>query len=162
MDADLAVTLGRMGAAAAVGLAAAGSSLGVGAAGPAAVGAWKKCYAQNKAAPFILFAFIGAPMSQTIYGMILMGWINTAIDAAMKAGLDVNWGGALGAGLFGGLGIGISAWYQGVIGAGASDAMTETGKGFGNYLMVLGIIETLAILVLVFIPPAFRLAGGMP
>jgi V/A-type H+-transporting ATPase subunit K len=162
MDADLAVTLGRMGAAAAVGLAAAGSSLGVGAAGPAAVGAWKKCYAQNKAAPFILFAFIGAPMSQTIYGMILMGWINTAIDAAMKAGLDVNWGGALGAGVFGGLGIGISAWYQGVIGAGASDAMTETGKGFGNYLMVLGIIETLAILVLVFIPPAFRLAGGMP
>lgn len=162
MDADLAVTLGRMGAAAAVGLAAAGSSLGVGAAGPAAVGAWKKCYAQNKAAPFILFAFIGAPMSQTIYGMILMGWINTAIDTAMKAGLDVNWGGALGAGIFGGLGIGISAWYQGVIGAGASDAMTETGKGFGNYLMVLGIIETLAILVLVFIPPAFRLAGGMP
>ena len=162
MDADLAVTLGRMGAAAAVGLAAAGSSLGVGNAGPAAVGAWKKCYAQNKAAPFILFAFIGAPMSQTIYGMILMGWINTAIDAAIKAGLDVNWGGALGAGVFGGLGIGISAWYQGVIGAGASDAMVETGKGFGNYLMTLGIIETLAILVLVFIPPAFRLAGGIP
>ena len=38
--------------------------------------------------------------------------------------------------------------------------MAETGKGFGNYLMTLGIIETLAILVLVFIPPAFRLAGG--
>ncbi len=79
------VSLGRLGAAAAVGLAATGSSLGVGAAGPAAVGAWKKCYAQDKAAPFVLFAFIGAPMSQTIYGMILMGWINTALDASLAA-----------------------------------------------------------------------------
>ncbi len=160
MDAEVMVSLGRLGAAAAVGLAAAGSSLGVGAAGPAAVGAWKKCYAQDKAAPFVLFAFIGAPMSQTIYGMILMGWINTALDAALAAHQAVNWGGMLGAGIFGGLGMGVSAWYQGVIGAAAADAMAETGKGFGNYLMTLGIIETLAILVLVFIPPAFRLAGG--
>ncbi len=160
LDIDVMVSLGRFGAAAAVGLAAVGSSLGVGAAGPAAVGAWKKCYAQDKAAPFVLFAFIGAPMSQTIYGMILMGWINTAIDASLAAQQAINWGGMLGAGIFGGLGMGVSAWYQGVIGAAASDAMAETGKGFGNYLMTLGIIETLAILVLVFIPPAFRLAGG--
>jgi V/A-type H+-transporting ATPase subunit K len=99
-------------------------------------------------------------MSQTIYGMILMGWINTALDASLAAHQAINWGGMLGAGIFGGLGMGVSAWYQGVIGAAASDAMAETGKGFGNYLMTLGIIETLAILVLVFIPPAFRLAGG--
>jgi F0F1-type ATP synthase membrane subunit c/vacuolar-type H+-ATPase subunit K len=109
---------------------------------------------------FVLFAFIGAPMSQTIYGMILMGWINTALDASLAAHQAINWGGMLGAGIFGGLGMGVSAWYQGVIGAAAADAMAETGKGFGNYLMTLGIIETLAILVLVFIPPAFRLAGG--
>ena len=48
------------------------------------------------------------------------------------------------AGIFGGLAIGVSAWYQGVIGAAASDAQAETGKGFGNYLMALGIIETVA------------------
>lgn len=154
------VNLGRMGAAAAVGLAAIGSSFGVGAAGPAAVGAWKKCYAQNKPAPFVLLAFVGAPMSQTIYGMILMGWINAALDAALVANQAINWGGMLGAGIFGGVAMGVSAWYQGVIGASAADAMAETGKGFGNYLMTLGIVETLAILVLVFIPPAFRLAGG--
>jgi V/A-type H+-transporting ATPase subunit K len=29
--------------------------------------------------------------------------------------------------------------------------MTETGKGFGNYLMALGIIETVALFVMVFI-----------
>ena len=161
MDTQTAVSLGRLGAAAALGLAAVGSSLGVGAAGPAAVGAWKKAFAQGKPAPFVLLAFVGAPMSQTIYGMILMGWINTALDAALAGHALVNWGGALGAGVFGGVAIALSAWYQGVIGAAACDAMGETGKGFGNYLMALGIIETLAILTLVFIPPAFRLSGGM-
>ena len=30
-------------------------------------------------------------------------------------------------------------------------AMAETGKGFGNYLMVLGVIETVALFVMVFI-----------
>ena len=121
------VSLGRLGAAAAVGLAATGSSLGVGAAGPAAVGAWKKCYAQDKAAPFVLFAFIGAPMSQTIYGMILMGWINTALDASFAAHQAINWGVLLGAGIIGGLGMGASAWYQGVIGAVEVVAVREYG-----------------------------------
>ena len=48
-----------------------GSALGTGVAGMAAVGAWKRAFMQNKAAPFILIAFVGAPLSQTIYGMIL-------------------------------------------------------------------------------------------
>lgn len=150
MDAATMTSLGKMGAAAVFGLAAAGSALGVGAAGPAAIGAWKKCFAQNKAAPFILFAFVGAPMSQTIYGMILM---NKMAGLAAAAGF-ANWAGLLGAGVFGGLGIGASAWWQGVAGAAASDAMAETGKGFGNYLMVLGIIETVALFVLVFVNKA--------
>ena len=50
-----------------------GSCLGVMAAGLSAVGAWKKGFIRNKPAPFIpLLAFIGAPLSQTFYGMILM------------------------------------------------------------------------------------------
>lgn len=147
MDAATMVTLGKLGAAAVFGLGAAGSALGTGAAGPAAIGAWKKCFAQNKAAPFILFVFVGAPMSQTIYGMILMNQMVTLCNAAGFA----NWGAMLGAGIFGGLAVGASAWWQGVAGAAASDAMAETGKGFGNYLMVLGIIETIALFVLVFI-----------
>ncbi|MBP7275834.1 MAG: V-type ATP synthase subunit K [Kiritimatiellae bacterium] len=146
MDAETMVSLGKMGAAAVFGLSAAGSALGTGAAGPAAIGAWKKCFAQNKAAPFVLLAFVGAPMSQTIYGMILM---NQMMAEVTKAGFT-NWGAMLGVGIFGGLAIGASAWWQGVSGAGASDAMAETGKGFGNYLMVLGIIETIALFVLVF------------
>jgi V/A-type H+-transporting ATPase subunit K len=154
MDAAMMQTLGRMGAAAAFGMSAAGSALGVGAAGPAAVGAWKKCYAQNKAAPFILFVFIGAPMSQTIYGMILMNQMVAQCNAPGFA----NWAAMLGVGVFGGLAIGVSAWWQGVIGAAGSDAMAETGKGFGNYLMTLGVIETVALFILIFIRAVFKVA----
>ncbi|MFA6379270.1 MAG: V-type ATP synthase subunit K [Candidatus Omnitrophota bacterium] len=125
--------------------------MGAGAAGMAAVGAWKKCFAQNKSAPFLMAAFVGAPLSQTIYGMILMN----AILAASTKGIYLWWGG-----LFGGLAIGISAWTQGMAGASAADAFGETGKGFGNYLIVLGIIETVAIFTMVFTLMAIGKIGG--
>lgn len=76
MTDPMLISLAKVGAIASLSLAAIGSALGTGAAGCAAVGAWKKCYAQNKAAPFLLIAFVGAPLSQTIYGMILMLFIN--------------------------------------------------------------------------------------
>ena len=53
MDAATIEALGKAGGAAALGLAAVGSSIGAGLAGSSAIGAWKKCYAQSKAAPFI-------------------------------------------------------------------------------------------------------------
>ncbi|MCX7887081.1 MAG: V-type ATP synthase subunit K [Verrucomicrobiae bacterium] len=154
MDPQTAATLGKMGAAAAFGLAAVGSALGTGAAGPSAIGAWKKCFAQNKTAPFVLVVFAGAPLSQTIYGMILM---NQMVGLCNAPGFT-NWAAMLGAGLFGGLAIGASAWWQGIAGAAGADAFGETGKGFGNYLMVLGIIETIALFILVFIGAVFRTA----
>ncbi len=131
-----------LGLAAVLAMAAVGSALGTGAAGMAAVGSWKKCFAQNKAAPFILTVFVGAPLSQTIYGMIVM----QTLVAAVAEGGQFFWS----AGLLGGLAIGMSAWMQGRAGAAAADAMAETGKGFGNYIMVLGIIETVALFVMVF------------
>jgi V/A-type H+-transporting ATPase subunit K len=54
-------------------------------------------------------------------------------------------------GAVGGMAIGLSAWMQGKIGAAAADAFAETGQGFTNYLMALGIIESVAIFVMVFI-----------
>jgi V/A-type H+-transporting ATPase subunit K len=59
-------------------------------------------------------------------------------------------------GLLGGLAIGASAWGQGRVGAVAADAMGETGKGFGIFIMVVGIIETVALLGLVFFMQAIR------
>ena len=134
---------GDMGAS--VSLAAVGSALGTGAAGMAAVGAWKKCYAQSKAAPFILTAFVGAPLTQTIYGYIL----KNAIKGANLPPEAYKW--QLTYGLLGGLAMGFSAWMQGKAAASASDALAETGKGFGQYMIVLGIIETVALCVLVFL-----------
>ncbi|MCF7913897.1 MAG: V-type ATP synthase subunit K [Spirochaetaceae bacterium] len=135
---------GLLGIGAALALAACGSAIGAGSAGMAAVGAWKKCFAQNKPAPFTLIAFVGAPLTQTIYGYILM---NTLYQAA---GDNSPWL-ILGAGLFGGLAMGFSAAFQGKAGAAASDALAETGKGFGNYIMVLGLVETVALFVMVFL-----------
>ena len=144
-------SIGKLGAAAALAFAAIGSALGTGAAGAAAVGAWKKCYAQSKAAPFLLVAFVGAPLSQTIYGMILMLQINGAIDAMVADGATfIAWPLMLSMGIFGGLGIATSAAYQGKAGAAGADALAETGQGFGNYLMTIGVVETVALFVLVF------------
>jgi V/A-type H+-transporting ATPase subunit K len=129
-------------------IAAIGSALGTGVAGMAAIGAWKRAFMQNKMAPFILIAFVGAPLSQTIYGMILRNAIQGAnLDAA-------SYPFQMAMGLGAGLAMGVSAWMQGKAGASASDALAETGKGFGNYIMVLGVIETVALFVMVFVMTA--------
>ena len=130
----------------ALGLSALGSALGTGAAGSAAVGAWKKCYAQGKMAPFTLLSFVGAPLTQTLYGMILMFvMFGEKVRMAPSAGIP-----CLVIGLFAGIGIGSSAIMQGRCAAAAADAQGETGKGFTNYLAAIGIIETVAIFTMVF------------
>jgi len=139
--------LGQAGFVAALCLAAMGSAFGSAIAGMGALGAWKKCFLNNKAAPFILIAFVGAPLSQTIYGMILMNALRTAAAAPLVIFM---------AGLLGGGAIGLSAYLQGKAGALASDALVETDRGFGNYIMVLGIIETVALFVMVFLMTAIK------
>jgi len=135
------MNLAFLGMAAALGLSAAGSAFGAGFAGMASVGAWKKCYAAGKPAPFIMIAFSGAPLTQTIYGFLLMNFIKAAgVDAGM----------ALGVGLFGGLAIGLSGLFQGKCAAAAADALGATGKGTANYFIVVGIVETVALFTLVF------------
>ncbi len=131
-----------LGSIAALGFAAIGSALGIGAAGMAAVGAWKKGFLRNKPAPMVqLLACIGAPISQTFYGMIVM---NAMIAAANKGAM--LWS----IGIFAGIAIGLSALMQGRIGAAAADALGESDKGFSNYLAALGIIESVAVFVMVF------------
>ena len=157
MDPIMFAAWAKVGAAAAVSLAAAGSALGTGAAGSAAVGAWKKCFVQKKPAPFQLAVFAGAPLSQTIYGMILMfilkGKADLIAEAVEKGTALANMDAVflLWAGIFGGAAMGVSAWMQGKAAAGASDSFAETEKGFTNNLLVLGIIETAALFVMAFL-----------
>ncbi|MFA6100971.1 MAG: hypothetical protein WCV67_03355 [Victivallaceae bacterium] len=144
MDAQFTKDLATVGCYAAIGFSAVGSVLGSCIAGSAAIGAWKKCYLQNKPAQFLMLTFAGAPLAQTIYGLILM--------IVMKGKVDVHpemWALFLFTGIFSGMVIGFSALYQGKCGASACDAYGETGKGFANYLMIIGIIETVAIFAMV-------------
>ena len=136
---------GMLGAAICMGIAAIGSAIGIGTAGQGAIGAWKRCYVNNKPAPFILTVFAGAPLTQTIYGFLLMSNMVGKINAgAMSAET------ALGLGFASGLAMCFSAIAQGKAGAAGSDALGETGKGFAQYIMVVGLCETVALFAMVF------------
>ncbi len=141
MDSGVLVQFKDLGLGAVLAFSAMGSAWGAGVAGMAAVGAWKKAFMQNKTASFALVAFVGAPLTQTVYGMIVM---NKMAELAIKG--QYLWG----IGVFCGIAMGLSAMWQGKAGAVAADAMGETGKGFGNYIIVLGIIETVALFIMAF------------
>ena len=134
---------GMLGAAICMGIAAIGSAIGIGIAGQGAIGAWKRCYLNNKPAPFILTVFAGAPLTQTIYGFLLMSIKLKTLGAE-------NPGMALGLGIASGLAMCFSAIAQGKAGAAGSDALGETGKGFAQYIMVVGLCESVALFAMVF------------
>ncbi|MFH1772601.1 MAG: V-type ATP synthase subunit K [Candidatus Omnitrophota bacterium] len=123
-----------------------GSALGTGVAGMAAVGAMKKAFLSKKSVPFQLIVFSGFPLSQTLYGMLLR---NAIKSAALPATWD-NYILMMLVGLIGGSAIGMSAFMQGKAAACACDALVETGEGTGKYIAILGIIESVAILVMAF------------
>ena len=135
------MNLGLLGAALVMGIAAIGSAFGIGIAGQAAIGSWKKCYMSNKAAPFILTVCAGAPLTQTIYGFLLMQQIKTA---------TADPGFLLVLGIGAGIAMAFSAVFQGKAGAAGADALAETGKGFSQYITVVGLCETVALFALVF------------
>lgn len=135
------MNLGQLGTALVLGLAALGSGIGISIAGQASIGAWKKCYLSNKPAPFILTVFAGAPLTQTIYGFLLMQQMKSS---------SADPGFLLILGIFSGLAIAFSAVIQGKAGAAGADALCETGKGFSQYITVVGLCETVALFVLVF------------
>ena len=142
---NLLLRLGDFGAIVVMALAAFGSASGAGLAGMTAIGAWKKCHLQNRPAPFLLIAFVGAPLTQTIYGFIvmqtMMGAPTTLENCFTK----------LAAGLIGGSAIGLSAYFQGKGAACACDAFAETNKGAANNFVILGMTETVALFVMVFL-----------
>ena len=134
-----------IGMACALGLSAIGSAFGAGYAAMASVGAWKKCYAAGKPAPFMMVAFSGAPLTQTIYGFLLMNFIRSAVESGVASPTL-----AMFVGLLAGLAIGLSALFQGKVAAASADALGETGKGTANFFIVIGIVETVALFTLVF------------
>jgi V/A-type H+-transporting ATPase subunit K len=136
--------LGSLGVGLVFGLSALGSAIAVTIVGSAAVGAWKRCYKANKPAPMTIMVLCGMPLSQVFYGFILLGSMLNVTVTPENAGM------LLGFGVVAGLTEGLSAIAQGKIGAAAADAISDTGKGFANYVAVMGIAETVALFTMVF------------
>ena len=135
------MNIAMIGAACVLGFAAIGSSLGAAIAGQAAIGSWKRSYMANKNASFLLVAFAGAPLTQTIYGFILMSRMLTSTKDPLLI---------CAAGIISGIAMGMSALAQGQAAAAGCDAFGETGKGFSNYIIVVGLCETIALFVMAF------------
>lgn len=135
------MNLGVLATALVMGISALGSAIGVNIASQATIGSWKKCYMSNKVAPFILTVFAGAPLTQTIYGFLLMQQMRgSSADPTFLFGLGIT----------AALTIACSAIFQGKAGAAGADALAETGKGFSQYITVVGLCETVALFALVF------------
>ncbi|WP_028320810.1 ATP synthase subunit C [Desulfatiglans anilini] len=136
---DINTMLGYVGCACAIGIPALGSSIGCGIAGAASHGVMAKV--EEGHGKFI--GMSAAPSSQTIYGVVLMFVLLGKINAA--AGLAL-----LGIGLFCGIGICISAIYQGKVAATGILASSKKPEVFGKCFAAVGIVESFALFAMVF------------
>jgi len=125
-------------------IASIGSAIGTGIAGMAAIGAWKKMITSGQKAATALLIFVGAPLSQVIYGMIL----KNAIADANLAPDSYIW--QIIIGLVAGAAMAGSAIFQGKTGARACDAIAAGANDTAKYIMIIGIVETVALFVMIF------------
>jgi V/A-type H+-transporting ATPase subunit K len=129
-----------------------GSALGIAAVARAATGAWAKEAKAGKPLNFSYIILIGMPLSQTIYGFILMLVGLAPLITGENAITDTHAGTLLGIGIAGGLAELFSAWMQGLIGAGACRAISEgEGKGLVFMIIAMGIVETVGLFGFVFL-----------
>ncbi|MDF1695366.1 MAG: hypothetical protein P1U56_06025 [Saprospiraceae bacterium] len=125
-------------------IASIGSAIGTGVAGMAAIGAWKKMIISGQKAATALLIFVGAPLSQVIYGMILK---NAIADANLPPD-SYLWQMLIGLGA--GAAMAGSAIFQGKTGARACDAIAAGANDTAKYIMIIGIVETVALFVMIF------------
>ena len=132
--------------------AALGSALGIGAAAQAATGAWAKEAKAGKTLNFNYIILVGMPLSQTIYGFILM-LVGLAPRISGPNPLTATHAGTLlGVGVAGGLAEFASAWIQGLVGAAACRALSEgEGRGLVFMIIAMGIVETVGLFGFVFL-----------
>ena len=131
MEQNILTQFKDLGAIMVLGLAALGSAAGAGMAGMSAIGAWKKNFSQNKPASFLLVALTAAPLTQTIYDSLYEPY----------ACLNAGWSISLGVDCFPAR---LSAFLLLVVKCGRV-AMPWVKPEDGNYLVVLGMAETVAL-----------------
>jgi len=132
-------------------MGAIGSALGIAAAGQAAAGAWAREGSQGKQPTFTYIIMVAAPLSQTIYGaMLMLIGLRSPVYAAGVA--SMNAGALMSIALAGGAAELFSAWMQGKTGAGYIRALLENeGQGLAFMIIALGIIETVGLFAFVFL-----------
>jgi len=129
-----------------------GSALGIGAAAQAAAGAWAKEAKAGKPLNFSYIILTGMPLSQTIYGFILMLIGLSPLVTGENAITATHPGTLLGIGIAGGLAEFASAWIQGLIGAAGCRSISEgEGKGLVFIIISMGIVETVGLFGFVFL-----------
>jgi V/A-type H+-transporting ATPase subunit K len=129
----------------ALGIAGVGSAIGTGIAGLGAVGLWKQSIKDKTKLPPLALVMVGMPLSQVIYGMIFMSQL---IGANISPESYTN---QMIFALFVGVAIAASAIMQGKVGAAAcANLAVDSKKGVGMYIAAMGIIETVALLAMVF------------
>lgn len=139
------VVTGFGGHAIALGIAGVGSAIGTGISAMGALGLWKQSIKENKKLPSLALAMVGMPLSQVIYGMIFM---NSMIGADLNPDSYPN---QIVFALFIGVAIAASAIMQGKVGAAAcANLAVDDKQGAGMYIAAMGIIETVALLAMVF------------
>jgi len=139
------VVTGFGGHAIALGIAGVGSAIGTGIAAQGAMGLWKQSIKDKKKLPSLALAMVGMPLSQVIYGMIFMNSLQ---------GANLNPDSYLNQMIFAlcvGVAIAASAIMQGKAGAAAcSNLAVDDKQGAGMYIAAMGVIETVALLSMVF------------
>jgi V/A-type H+-transporting ATPase subunit K len=125
-------------------LGASGSAYGCAIGGMAAVGVWKKAFLNGKTASPLMFVFAGTALSQTIYGFILMLNLRGVVEAS-----GPSYAVAL-IGIVAGAALALTAVVQAKLACVAADSQGETGKGFAQYLVAIGIVETVALFITFF------------
>lgn len=130
-----------VGPALALGLASIGSSIGCGIAGLASHAVMSRV--EEGHGKFIGMA--ATPSSQVIYGFILMLLMSQKIIAGSLSPLS-----GIGIGLSSGLGIMMSAVYQGRVAAAGIQASARQPAVYGKCFAAIGIIESFALFAFVF------------
>jgi V/A-type H+-transporting ATPase subunit K len=135
----------KMSASLVLGIGSVGSAFGILAAATAAAGAWAAEGRTGKRLSFQYVIMVAAPISQTLYSMIVMNAILSKSAVAANAFLLL--GTAVGVGVI----EAASGYCQGRIGAAGIRCMVDSGgKGFGLLIIAIGIIETVGIFGMVF------------
>lgn len=130
-----------VGPAIALGMACAGSAIGCGIAGQASHAVMSRI--EEGHGRFI--AMSAAPSSQSIYGFILMLLMKNSIAAGSLSPLS-----AIAIGLFSGLGIMLSAIYQGLVVSAGIYAASRQPSVYGKCWASIGIVESFALFAFVF------------